>query len=169
LKVIVESSSVKREIEIEPIDRQAGSFHLLLDGEEQREVRVVSRKGDWLTLEIDGRILDFMVFRLGDEYVVDQSIGSWPLRVLDQRRIAAAGLSAYEPEGVVTLKAQMPGKIIRVLKRKGDAVEAGEGLIIIESMKMQNQLKSPKSGVVRKCEVEDGQNVNAGQLLLEVE
>ena len=58
----------------------------------------------------------------------------------------------------------MPGKIVRVLVAKGQQVENGQGLLVIEAMKMQNEVRSPKSGTVEKV-AKEGQTVNAGEIL----
>ena len=72
-------------------------------------------------------------------------------------------------EGRQTVKAPMPGKVVRVLAAEGQAVDAGQGLAVIEAMKMQNEIKSPKAGRVRNVLVGEGQAVNAGETLLIVE
>jgi len=71
--------------------------------------------------------------------------------------------------GPVQLCAQMPGKVIKLLAQNGTAVEAGQGLIVVEAMKMQNEVKSPKGGVVSKINVREGETVAAGQALMMVE
>lgn len=71
--------------------------------------------------------------------------------------------------GPVQLRAQMPGKVIKLLAHKGAAVKAGEGLIVVEAMKMQNEVKSPKEGVVSRINVGEGETVAAGQPLVVVE
>ena len=63
----------------------------------------------------------------------------------------------------------MPGTVIRVLASEGQQVETGEGLVIVEAMKMQNQIASPRSGRVSHCGVEAGQAVNTGDLLFQIE
>ena len=63
----------------------------------------------------------------------------------------------------------MPGKIVRVLVSEGDAVEAGQGVIVVEAMKMQNEVRSPKAGVVVKVAVAEGATVFAGEVLAIVE
>jgi biotin carboxyl carrier protein len=63
----------------------------------------------------------------------------------------------------------MPGKVVRVLAAVGDAVEAGQGLLVVEAMKMQNEIRSPKSGKVERLLVKEGQAVNAGEVLAWVE
>jgi biotin carboxyl carrier protein len=72
-------------------------------------------------------------------------------------------------DGVVELRAPMPGKIVRVLAHEGSEVDVNQGLLVIEAMKMQNEVKSPKKGVVRKIEVKESAAVNAGDLLVIVE
>jgi biotin carboxyl carrier protein len=59
----------------------------------------------------------------------------------------------------------MPGKIIRVLVQAGDAVDVKQGLFVVEAMKMQNEIRSPKSGKVERLLVTEGQTVNAGEAL----
>jgi biotin carboxyl carrier protein len=71
--------------------------------------------------------------------------------------------------GLKNLTASMPGKIVRVLAREGAAVEMGTGVIVVEAMKMQNEISSPKKGTVQKILVEEGQAVNAGDVLAVIE
>ena len=59
----------------------------------------------------------------------------------------------------------MPGKVVRLLAKAGDAVEAGQGLLVVEAMKMQNEIRSPKRGTVERVLVTEGQAVNAGEVL----
>lgn len=71
--------------------------------------------------------------------------------------------------GPVEIRAQMPGKVIKVLVERGTKVEAGQGVIIVEAMKMQNEMKSPKDGVVSKIHVAEGGTVAAGEPLMVIE
>ena len=68
--------------------------------------------------------------------------------------------------GPVEVRAQMPGKIISLLVEPGTEVEAGQSLLVIEAMKMQNELKSPKSGTVSKVLVSEGETVPANHRLI---
>jgi biotin carboxyl carrier protein len=63
----------------------------------------------------------------------------------------------------------MPGKVIRVLVAIGDRVESGLGLVVVEAMKMQNELKSPIAGIVKQVQAVEGATVNANQVLVVVE
>lgn len=80
-----------------------------------------------------------------------------------KKRSGAAG------EGPQKLVASMPGKIVRVLAAEGDAISAGQGIAVIEAMKMQNEIKSAKAGVLKKLLVQPGLNVNAGKVLAIIE
>jgi biotin carboxyl carrier protein len=60
--------------------------------------------------------------------------------------------------------APMPGKIVRVLSAPGEKVEAGQGLLVIEAMKMQNEIRSPKSGTIERL-AKEGNTVQAGEIL----
>lgn len=77
-----------------------------------------------------------------------------------------SGAAAHGP---LKISAAMPGKIIRVLVSKGDAVEAGQGLVVVEAMKMQNEMKSPKAGRVSEVKTQPGAAVVAGDVLIVVE
>jgi biotin carboxyl carrier protein len=72
---------------------------------------------------------------------------------------------ALEAEGRQELVAPMPGKVVRVLAQQGDDVEAGQGIFVVEAMKMQNEIRSPKKGKLERVLVTEGQVVNAGESL----
>lgn len=74
------------------------------------------------------------------------------------------GLGA-EAEGSQQLRAPMPGKIVVVLVKMGDRVDAGQGIVVMEAMKMQNEIRSPKSGTVERLLVTQGQTVNTGEVV----
>ena len=80
------------------------------------------------------------------------------------RKQAAAGTS-----GPQKLKASMPGKVVRVLASAGSRISAGQGLVVIEAMKMQNEVRSPREGTVTAILVKEGANVNAGDVVAIVE
>jgi biotin carboxyl carrier protein len=67
--------------------------------------------------------------------------------------------------GSQRLTTSMPGKVVRILAREGDEVQAGQGILVIEAMKMQNEIRSPKSGRLQKVMVREGANVNPGEAL----
>ncbi|HEV2113154.1 MAG TPA: biotin/lipoyl-containing protein [Terriglobales bacterium] len=89
--------------------------------------------------------------------------------VRDPRSLRSRRKAASAEHGPRKLLASMPGKVVRVLKAEGATVEAGEGVLVVEAMKMQNELKSPKNGSVKKILVAEGAAVNAGDTLAIVE
>lgn len=93
------------------------------------------------------------------------------LTVLDERTrtIRAMAGAAASPKGPAPLKAPMPGMIVRVNVEVGDAVHAGQGLVVMEAMKMENELRTASSGVVRTILARPGTAVERGALLLELE
>lgn len=85
--------------------------------------------------------------------------------VIDPRSWRGRRHGEAEAEGRQQIAAPMPGKVVRLLVKAGDAVEAGQGLLVVEAMKMQNEIRSPKRGTVERVLVAEGQAVNAGEVL----
>jgi len=104
----------------------------------------------------------------GEEYSVHIDGVCYAISVRDPRR-RRRNRPQLALEGRQTVKAPMPGKVIRVLVTEGQTVEAEQGLIVVEAMKMQNEIKCPKAGSVQKVLVREGQAVNAGGTLVIVE
>ena len=99
-------------------------------------------------------------------YLVDQK----PVRVqVVDPRVPLAKSSAVTPDGVQTLKASMSGRVLRILVSDGAQVEAGQTILVVEAMKMQNKVTSPKSGTLLQVRVREGDTVGAGDLLAVVE
>lgn len=147
-------------------------FSITLGRDEEqrgRRVRLISKSGGRWTLQIGSRIEDVLVQRRGDDILIDWRGRSYSVQVFDLRRRLARESITTAGAGAGVLKSQMPGKVVKVLKKEGDSVKAGDGLVIIEAMKMQNELKSPKDGVVKTCKVQEGQSVEGGALLYEID
>ena len=92
----------------------------------------------------------------------------YAVEVRDPRRPSRARGSFSAP-GRQKVASPMPGKVVRVLVAEGDSVEAGQGLVVIEAMKMQNEIRSPKPGRVVAVPVKEGMAVGGGETLVEVE
>lgn len=112
--------------------------------------------------------------RSHEVYVTPSSSGQLQLQnggreftaeVIDPRSWRGRRHSGSEAEGRQQIVAPMPGKVVRLLVNAGDAVEAGQGLLVVEAMKMQNEIRSPKSGTVERILVAEGRAVNAGEVL----
>ncbi|MFL5480482.1 MAG: biotin/lipoyl-containing protein [Gemmatimonadaceae bacterium] len=93
------------------------------------------------------------------------------IEALDERTRAIRDLSAANatPTGPAPVLAPMPGLIVRVNVRPGDVVEAGQGVIVMEAMKMENELRATSAGTVKRVEVTPGMAVEKGTLLVALE
>lgn len=138
------------------------------------EASLLGQPGSALRRLARGRHSRSLTAHRGDEP------GSWKLvfdgarvdaLVLDERaRIARkAGTAAGGVAGVGTSKAPMPGLVVRVLVAEGDEVKAGQGLVVVEAMKMENELKAGRAGRVSRVHVASGSRVEKGALLVELE
>lgn len=88
-----------------------------------------------------------------------------PYRLDDPRSLKARRSHAGSSDGPKPIKASMPGRVVRVLVERDAAVEAHQGIVVIEAMKMQNEIKSPKAGTVAEIRVAPGDTVAAGEVL----
>jgi len=91
------------------------------------------------------------------------------VEILDGRRMLQRTVRHGDRDGASEIRSPMPGKIVRVLVTEGADVIAGQGIVVMEAMKMQNKMKSLTSGRVRKIEVVEGETVQSGDLIAIVE
>jgi biotin carboxyl carrier protein len=90
------------------------------------------------------------------------------VEIFDPRELRARS-TAGASHGRQSIAAPMPGKVVRLLVSPGDHVAPGQGLIVVEAMKMQNEMKSPKAGTVAEIKTKDGATVAAGEILIVIE
>ena len=93
---------------------------------------------------------------------------TFPVEVSDPRN-SSRKQRAARGTGHQNITAPMPGKVVRVLVQEGDSVEAGQGLVVVEAMKMQNEMKASRSGRVVELRVRDGDTVGANETLVVLE
>jgi biotin carboxyl carrier protein len=105
---------------------------------------------------------------LGGSRSVTVNGRSIAIDVFDPRDLRAAGRGG-STQGRQEVQAPMPGKVVRVLVDVGDTVEEGQGVVVVEAMKMQNEMKSPKSGTVAEVRTRPDATVSAGEVLIVVE
>ena len=138
-------SASPRVLDVDAVHLPGHAMSLLVDG---RSVRCEVEPGK------DGHL----AVLLGDEI--------HELEVLDERRLRLRRASGkFSLEGPQRVDSPMPGKVVRVLVKQGDEVQEGQGLVVVEAMKMENELKSPKAGVVAELQAQEGQAVEAGAKL----
>ena len=94
---------------------------------------------------------------------------SYPVTIVDPKRLRSGQNSDRHHHGAAEIRAPMPGKVVRVQIEAGATVEKGSGIVVVEAMKMQNEMKAPREGVVVSINVKAGDTVNAGDVLAVVE
>jgi biotin carboxyl carrier protein len=130
---------------------------------------VAAAQNGVLSLLSQGKSYEVRQESAGGETGVVVGHERFAVQVRDPRSLRSRARAGAEEQGVRKITAPMPGKVVRLLAGVGAAVEAGQSVIVIEAMKMQNELKAPKTGVVKKISVAEGAAVEAGQSLAEVE
>jgi biotin carboxyl carrier protein len=161
-------------------------YTTIVEGEEQ-VVEITPRENGYL-VSLGGKVLEIDAVQLqgfavslivgarsyrcdiepGKDGKVNVLVGETvhPLEILDERKLRlrrAAG--KFTLEGPQRIDAPMPGKITRVLVKVGDEVQEGQGLVVVEAMKMENELKSPKAGKVTELHAVEGSAVESGAKL----
>lgn len=91
------------------------------------------------------------------------------INIFDPKRLRGLGGNAGITDGIVEIKTAMPGKLVRILVEEGSEIKSGEGVLVVEAMKMQNEMKSPKDGIVKEIRFDEGATVNAGEILAVIE
>lgn len=125
-----------------------------------------------LLLVAAGRVFDCRVDgSLDSGSPVDVSVGTerYAITLTDPRRLRSATAAGALAGGAARIMAPMPGKVVRVLVEAGAQVEAGDGIVVVEAMKMQNEMKSPRAGKVVTVNIELGATVNGGDVLAVIE
>ena len=133
-------------------------------GGEERSAQVEIAEPNVYSVLMDGRSYDARVEEVPGGLVVVIDGFRFEIDVRDPRRFSrkSAGRGG---EGVQTILAPMPGKVVRVLVSAGDAVKAGQGLLVVEAMKMQNEMKASRAGTVLSVSTKEGATVTAGEVL----
>jgi len=156
----------EREYIIEIVDER----HIILDGT-PFEVDFNSVSGQPVySLLLDGQSYESFVYSSEDRWEVLLHGTLYPASVEDERekRLRAAAGGNIAEAGEFYLRAPMPGLVISILVDEGQSVEKGDVLVILESMKMQNELKSPRPGTIARMRVKAGDSVEQKQTLLSV-
>jgi biotin carboxyl carrier protein len=150
------------------LDHAAGRWRCRVDG---RDILVdaVLTGGDVLSVLIDGKAYEIKRERTPTETHLWVGSARYAADVRDPRSLYSRKVGAGDEKGPKKLIAPMPGKIVRVLVAEKSEVQAGQGILVMEAMKMQNEIKSPKKGLVQKLVAIQGASVNAGDVLAIVE
>lgn len=159
---------------------------------EKREINI-KQTGENVSAEIDGRAYEleahavepnvyllkhankvYKIFvapneKSGAPFSVNLGNHDFEIKLTDPKRMRSAAGAGANADGAAEIKTAMPGKVVRVLVEPGAAVEQGDGILIVEAMKMQNEMKAPKAGTVKEIRTSEGATVNAGDVLAVIE
>jgi biotin carboxyl carrier protein len=136
--------------------------------DQQIEVDAVLVQPNLLSLRINDKAYEITCERVANELRVWVGSVCFAADVRDPRSLRSR-VRAADDHGLRKLTAPMPGKVVRILGREGEPVDSGAGILIVEAMKMQNEIKAPKKGRIQKILVKEGAPVNAGDVLAIVE
>jgi biotin carboxyl carrier protein len=168
VKLEIEIQDRLRTVELEPGEVD-GHYRVTVDGKPV-DVKARLLRPGVLSIVIAGR--SYRVVREddapagnGSETAVLFAGARFLYRVEDSRSLKARRGHAGGHDGPRVIKASMPGRVVRVLAARGEPVEAHQSVVVIEAMKMQNELKSPKAGTVAEMRVAPGDTVSAGDVL----
>lgn len=139
-----------------------------LDSAPERTAQVEIPEPNVYSILLDGRSYDAAVEETSEGLVVVVRGYRFEIQARDPRRYSR-NAAARGADGLQTITAPMPGKVVRVLVAPGDQVESGQGLLVVEAMKMQNEMKAQKSGKVIAVAAKEGATVKAGELLATIE
>jgi len=154
---------------IELTDQEGNAVLTCLDDGRTVPVDVRRVEPDVWSLLINGESYECTIQPIKDLLRVTVRGATWDIQVYDPRRMRAGGGLAGAVEGEQVIVSPMPGRIVRVEVAVGDEVEAGQGLIVVEAMKMENELTAASAGTVKEIKVEAGQTVESDQALLTLE
>jgi biotin carboxyl carrier protein len=128
------------------------------------KARIGARSYELEAREIEPGTYLFFVGNKVREVRVDDRV-----KIVDPKRLRSGQNSGGHHHGVAQIVAQMPGKVVRVHVEAGTTVEKGAGVLVVEAMKMQNEMKSPRAGMIVSVNVKPGDTVNAGDVLAVLE
>jgi biotin carboxyl carrier protein len=154
-------------IEIEEIQKSV--YRVAVDGNEFLVDGKKTGRTNY-SLIVDNRSFEIEVDHREDEYRVLVDGRNYHVHLVDERRMLVGGSqSGVQLQGRQKVSVPMPGKVVAVLVSEGDKVEKGQGLVIVEAMKMENEVHSPTAGEVKEIKVKPGDTVEGGAVLVIVE
>jgi biotin carboxyl carrier protein len=150
------------------LERSGESWRCTIDGQPLAADAVVTGR-DVLSLLVEGKVYEVKRERTSHDLHIWVGSARYDVEVRDPRSLRSRKAAGEAAAGPRKLLSPMPGKVVRILAPAGTAVAAGQGVLVVEAMKMQNEIKSPKQGTVQKIAVAEGATVNAGEVLAIVE
>jgi biotin carboxyl carrier protein len=158
-------SATGKTTHIVELEKNGSSYKVSLDGQPV-DADVILAAPNAVSVILNASAFEVHIApALDGTYKLQTGAHEFQADVRDPRSWRAKKHGTLEAEGRQHVVAPMPGKVIRLLVNVGDVVEAGQGLLVVEAMKMQNEIRSPKKGKVERLHATEGQAVNAGDVL----
>jgi biotin carboxyl carrier protein len=164
MKLQAELDNEKHDVEIR---RDGDKVFTTIDGRSY-ELEASEPEPNVFLLKHEGRIYEVYVSP-GQPSQVRIGSNEFEISIHDPKRLRGSGADHEHGEGLAEIRTAMPGKVVRILLKTGTEVKKGDGIIVVEAMKMQNEMKSPKDGIVKEIRASEGITVNAGDILAIIE
>ncbi len=168
MKLQAELNNEKHEIEIK---REGEKVFAKIDDREY-ELEASQPEPNVYLLKNEGKIYQIFVSpreNSAEPFAVNVGNHQLEINIFDPKKLRGSGVADANADGIAEIKTAMPGKLVRVLTEVGAEISAGEGVLVVEAMKMQNEMKSPKDGIVKEIRFSEGSTVNAGDILAIIE
>ena len=162
MKLFAELNNEKHEIEIK---REGEKVFARVD-EREYELEASEVEPNVFLLKHANQIYQIYVAPNG---IVNLKNHQFEVKIADPKRLRGSKSSAENADGISEIKTAMPGKLVRILTEIGAEIKQGDGVLVVEAMKMQNEMKSPKDGIVKEIRFAEGDTVNAGDVLAVIE
>jgi biotin carboxyl carrier protein len=166
-EVIVEGEAGAKPHRLE-LERGENRWECRFDGRSVHIDALIPRR-DVLSLLIDGHSYEIKRERTATDLHMWVGSTRFAVELRDPRSLRSRHKAAGDEKGPRKIVAPMPGRVVRLLAAENSEVQAGQGIVVVEAMKMQNEIKSPKKGIVKKILATPGAAVNPGDVLAIVE
>ncbi len=151
------------------IEELSPNLYRVKIGDRSFEVDLRRTHGSSFLVLVGNRAFDLSISAEGDDLVMVSRHGVNRVTLIDKSRRRLQTGAERQITGRIELKAMMPGRVVNVLVKQGDEVMADQGIVVVEAMKMENELKTPKAGKVLEIKVSVGQAVEKGEILVVIE
>lgn len=167
MKLTAEINNENREVNV----RREGDKVFATVGDKNYELEAHQTAPNTYLFKLEGKVYECYVTpeTAGGKTHVTVGANSYEFTLNDPKRLSHAGGPHAHGAGLAEIVTQMPGKVVRVLVSVGDEVKTKDGVIVVEAMKMQNEMRSPKDGVVKEINFAEGDTVNTGDVLVVIE
>ncbi len=162
MKLEVRVGTISRQLEIQ----RTGPGQFAVAAEDGSQIDAIEVAPRTYSILINGRAFEAIIIPAADGVLVRLGGHEFHAVVSDPHAWRRDRGALFGAEGKQQVTAPMPGKVIRILVSAGEAVEANQGLVVVEAMKMQNEIRAPKAGTIERIFVREGNAVAAGEPLL---